>query len=277
MMNYQLIVRNQRPKGLTVKQALQFVLLLAVGIWLLYQIKHSHGDHNESTRSRLKEEQSSNIMGRKGISRWSNQSGYTGMYMKDVNLMAENEKKEYKESHDSHVYEGSNFAIQVGREDEATSKKGTLNEEFIEKEMESVEDVEGKIKNPRKNKENITGNLLHDSDGAVTEKYKKDFLVQQVGLANTSISVSLLDDNNEVVKENDEKDETHSFHDENGVPQDPNDESIQDDSIEFGSQSTMTRRLPIEDLKSSGALNIDHASDMQGNVIAFVESGSISS
>ncbi|PQQ10772.1 neurofilament medium polypeptide [Prunus yedoensis var. nudiflora] len=34
--------RNQRSKGFKVKHALQMFLLLAICIWLLYQLKHSH-------------------------------------------------------------------------------------------------------------------------------------------------------------------------------------------------------------------------------------------
>uniref|UniRef100_A0A5B7B8D2 Putative midasin-like n=1 Tax=Davidia involucrata TaxID=16924 RepID=A0A5B7B8D2_DAVIN len=34
--------RNQRSKGFKVKHALQICLLLAIGVWLLYQVKHSY-------------------------------------------------------------------------------------------------------------------------------------------------------------------------------------------------------------------------------------------
>lgn len=70
MTNHQSTGRNQKPRGLRVKQALQFTLILAICIWLLYQIKPSH--HNETKNhglskwSRLSKEGKTLILGRKG-------------------------------------------------------------------------------------------------------------------------------------------------------------------------------------------------------------------
>ncbi|KAJ4951341.1 hypothetical protein NE237_028173 [Protea cynaroides] len=67
-MFHQSSVRNQRPKGFKVKQAFQIILLLAVSIWLLYQIKHSHDKPKEygHVHKKLRSELGSMVLGRKG-------------------------------------------------------------------------------------------------------------------------------------------------------------------------------------------------------------------
>jgi len=47
--------RNPRTNGYKVKQGLQIFTLIVVGIWLLYQLKHSHENK---------------ILGRKGLQLW---------------------------------------------------------------------------------------------------------------------------------------------------------------------------------------------------------------
>ncbi|KAF6138686.1 hypothetical protein GIB67_009880 [Kingdonia uniflora] len=46
--------RNQRSKGFKVKHALQICVLLAISIWLLYQVKHSHDKKKEFEQSTAK-------------------------------------------------------------------------------------------------------------------------------------------------------------------------------------------------------------------------------
>lgn len=45
--------RNQRSKGFKIKHGLQICLLIAVCIWLLYQVKHSHDKKRALLRSKL--------------------------------------------------------------------------------------------------------------------------------------------------------------------------------------------------------------------------------
>ncbi|KAK1354800.1 hypothetical protein POM88_048056 [Heracleum sosnowskyi] len=74
MTNYQPAGRIQKPRGVRVKQALQFTLILAICIWLLYQIKPSHNDHKNhglSKWSKLSKEGKTLILGRKGSTTWS--------------------------------------------------------------------------------------------------------------------------------------------------------------------------------------------------------------
>ncbi|ERN15121.1 hypothetical protein AMTRI_Chr05g58000 [Amborella trichopoda] len=51
--------RNQRNKGWKVKHAFQIALLLAVSIWLLYQLKHSNQKRNSDQQTNLKLSQDS--------------------------------------------------------------------------------------------------------------------------------------------------------------------------------------------------------------------------
>lgn len=59
-MNSQVMGRYQRARGLKLKRALQFATLLAICIWLLYQIKHPH---DKSSPSKFSKQRS--ILGRK--------------------------------------------------------------------------------------------------------------------------------------------------------------------------------------------------------------------
>ncbi|KAL8094018.1 hypothetical protein AgCh_035776 [Apium graveolens] len=73
MTNYQSTGRNQKPRGLRVKQALQFTLILAICIWLLYQIKASNENkhYGLSKWTELSKEGKTLIFGRKGSTAWS--------------------------------------------------------------------------------------------------------------------------------------------------------------------------------------------------------------
>lgn len=68
--------RNQRTKGFKVKQGFKIFILIAVGIWLLYQLKHSHDNkkaYEESSAKRfekLKAGHETKRLGRKGFQPW---------------------------------------------------------------------------------------------------------------------------------------------------------------------------------------------------------------
>ncbi|KAI3447026.1 hypothetical protein Pfo_003691 [Paulownia fortunei] len=65
VMNSQVTGRYQRARGLKLKRALQFVTLLAICIWLLYQIIHPH---DKSSPTKISEQHS--ILGRKVNMGW---------------------------------------------------------------------------------------------------------------------------------------------------------------------------------------------------------------
>ncbi|KAF8407092.1 hypothetical protein HHK36_006217 [Tetracentron sinense] len=93
-MSYQSNGRNQRPKGFKVKWALQFALLLAVCIWLLYQIRHSHDkrkDYGGSVQNKLHDKDGILILGRKGNAGFNNEVEGDS---KDGYRIGEGEKKE---------------------------------------------------------------------------------------------------------------------------------------------------------------------------------------
>lgn len=92
MTNYQSAGRNQKPRGLRVKQAIQFTLILAICIWLLYQIKPSHDankNHGLSKWSKLSEEGKTLILGRKGSTMWS--SDRSDSVSEDAHFVEEND------------------------------------------------------------------------------------------------------------------------------------------------------------------------------------------
>lgn len=91
MTNYQSTGRNQKPRGSRVKQALQFTLILAICIWLLYQIKPSieNKNHGPSKWSTLSIEGKTSILGRKGSTTWS--SDRNDSVSEDAHLVEEND------------------------------------------------------------------------------------------------------------------------------------------------------------------------------------------
>ncbi|KAA8523160.1 hypothetical protein F0562_009583 [Nyssa sinensis] len=95
-MHYHSTSRNQRPKGFNAKQGFLFALLLAVCIWLLYQLNHSHDKrkaYGASIRSKLSEEQGAMILGRRGNAGWPSTGGESDSLDRD--LVGEGELKEH--------------------------------------------------------------------------------------------------------------------------------------------------------------------------------------
>lgn len=72
--------RNQRTKGFKVKQGFKIFILIAVGVWLLYQLKHSHDEkraYEESSAKgfeKLKAGHETKRLGRKGFRPWIKKS-----------------------------------------------------------------------------------------------------------------------------------------------------------------------------------------------------------
>lgn len=72
-----LATRNQRAKGFKLKYGFQIVLLIAVGIWLLYHLKHSLDKRKEyeqtsvKTLGKLEFQHENRKLGRKGFQPWT--------------------------------------------------------------------------------------------------------------------------------------------------------------------------------------------------------------
>lgn len=70
--------RNQRTKGFKVKRGFKIFTLIAVGFWLLYQLKQSHDKSKsyEGTSAKIFEKlkvgHETNKLGRKGFQPWIN-------------------------------------------------------------------------------------------------------------------------------------------------------------------------------------------------------------
>ncbi|KAK7351518.1 hypothetical protein VNO77_11039 [Canavalia gladiata] len=61
--------RNHRTKGFKVKQGLKIFILIALGIWLLYQLKHLY---DKKSYEDLKASPETKTLGRKGFQPWIN-------------------------------------------------------------------------------------------------------------------------------------------------------------------------------------------------------------
>ncbi|KAJ1409787.1 hypothetical protein SESBI_22413 [Sesbania bispinosa] len=72
-----MLSRNKKTKGFKIKQGIKIITLIAVGIWLLYQLKHSHDKKpNEESSAKifekLKPGHETKKLGRKGFQPWKN-------------------------------------------------------------------------------------------------------------------------------------------------------------------------------------------------------------
>lgn len=185
MTNYQSTSRNQRPKGLKVKQALQFTLLLAICIWLLYQIKPSRNEkknHVENSQNKLSEESRTVILGRKGNAAWSTDRS------------------------DSES-EGANFVGEIEKKDDGDTeneKKDDVKVEYFQEKTDIAAHDETEMHD---------NNLVLDKYEAVKENHEDEVstekgsttAVHHKGVVNVTMEM---------------EDGAHSFHDENGIPQD---------------------------------------------------------
>lgn len=137
--------RNQRTKGFKVKQGFKIFTLIVVGIWLLYQLKHSHDKKSYEENSakifgNLKAGPENKKLGRKELHPWTNN--------KPFELMEDTEENEH-----GGVKEQSG-----GIEDDADKV-----EEEESEEVEDLIDVEDKEKeqNEDEDGENM-GKLMED-------------------------------------------------------------------------------------------------------------------
>ena len=119
--------RNQRTKGFMMKQGIQIFALIAVIIWLLFQLNHSHDKrkppHEESSAQvyeKLKDIYETKKLGRKGFHPWIN---------KPYGLMDETELAERVVEHSS------------GGDDDIVGGHDTDRVDEVEEEPEEVEDL----------------------------------------------------------------------------------------------------------------------------------------
>lgn len=192
VMNYQSASRNPRPKGFKVKRALQFTLLLVLCIWLLYQIKHSHDnteDNGRNIQRKLGEEHGASILGRKG------------------NLGLSSGESD------------SNFEDGGARYDGFDKKTDNSEEESYPKEVASNGGKQDQKEQERKNDEfQINDNKKSDKKEVFR---KENEAIKGSSIVEKKISVNSSGiDNATVSGHRKMEDGGHSFHDENGVPQD---------------------------------------------------------
>lgn len=191
-MNYQSASRNPRPKGFKVKRALQFTLLLVLCIWLLYQIKHSHDnteDNGRNIQRKLGEEHGASILGRKGNLGLS--SGESDFNFEDGGARYDGfDKKTDNSEEESYPKEvASNGAKQDQKEQEGKNDEFQINDSKKSDKEEVF----------RKENEAIKGSSI----------VEKKISVNSSGIDNATVS-----------GHRKMEDGGHSFHDENGVPQD---------------------------------------------------------
>ncbi|BAT72862.1 hypothetical protein LR48_Vigan11g086200 [Vigna angularis] len=130
-MEYQAFGRAQRPKVAIIKQALKVMLVLAVGSWMLYQIKQSRNDReNYSDETNLVGGHGAKLLGRKGIL----PRVYEIDFPDSGNVDSAGEAKESSSGSD----DGSESS-DGAKEDKAEAELVNINEKFSTRERKEVE------------------------------------------------------------------------------------------------------------------------------------------
>lgn len=161
--------RNQRTKGFKVKQGFKIFTLIAVGIWLLYQLKHSHDkkSYEESSAKvfeNLKAGPEAKKLGRKGFQPWIN--------YKPLELMDDSEETEperVKGQNEDKVEEEESEEVE-DLIDEEDKKKEEQNEdedgEDVGKQMEDMNLLEEQARDEGENDTQATSEEHNKETGA---------------------------------------------------------------------------------------------------------------
>lgn len=128
--------RNHRSKGLKVIHVLQMCLLLAICIWLLYQVKHSHDkkevfdENNLEFANKIDDDRGILIFGRKDLNY-------------GVEMASKNGKHGEEEESEEEEIDGSHEILKLGRKDLNLGVEMASKDEKHGKEEESEEREEG--------------------------------------------------------------------------------------------------------------------------------------
>ncbi|KAK7251532.1 hypothetical protein RIF29_34821 [Crotalaria pallida] len=216
-MEYQLLGRPQRPKGVNIKQALKLMLVLAFCAWLVYQTKHSIWKKTENYGAQIKL-----VVGDGDISlgRKGSPSRFDERAFPDSGNV------------DSSAEESSDGA----KKDQGEEEFGHTNEKLTENEGKKVEvEPEKQPKVSSKNKQKDSSNELRQSESKVSSKNKQKDSSNESRQSESNDreygsekypKPPVIDDpqSNGVVTEG--IDEVQPFQDENGVPPDCNETEI---------------------------------------------------
>lgn len=178
--------RNQRSKGFKVKNALQICLLVAICIWLLYQVKHSHEKKRAFEERNLKTSRVGDSQvdffkfGRKNLPQIEDTVSVNETHEKE-------EENEEAQEEDEHVTKQEEIEGEEGRadgDDEIDEQDQDKGDEEAEHEEESTEedDRDSREKEGDPAKENgheevdVFDNQEHEggSQEAREENYKRD-------------------------------------------------------------------------------------------------------
>ncbi|XP_020256320.1 uncharacterized protein DDB_G0290685-like [Asparagus officinalis] len=175
--------RNQRSKGFKVKHTLQILLLVAICIWLLYQVKHSH------EKKKAFEERNSKIMnkiveneadffkfGRKDLPH----TGVSGSINEAQNKEEDNEDtQEEDEDHDTKQQEIEEEEGRGAGDDEIDEQDNEKGDEEAEQGEESIEEEDNDNHEDGKDSHeevDVFDNQEHEggTQEAREENYKRD-------------------------------------------------------------------------------------------------------
>ncbi|XP_057969162.1 uncharacterized protein LOC131158362 [Malania oleifera] len=274
-MNYHSTGRNQRPGGFKVKSAIQFTLLLAISIWLLYQAKHPYHkrkDYGGSLQSKLIEKHRILMLGRKGNAGLLSDGDESDLEDEDLVGEAGNEdggggnnefnrNSEIKDDERSLPKARENTNQNAATHGEKTDGKVKETESKGSQE-DNVSDIEGGEGNGSVSlNKDIPGQKINEGDTVSTQIIESD----------EALGYSKGDDENEAPIDGQEVDavqssgrenapvhghsemenEAHGFQDKNGVPHDGNDVL---ESRKIASNDNQSNILPQGTISRLGSL-----------------------
>lgn len=208
-------IRNPRSKGIKVKHVLQICLLLAVFIWLLYQVKHSHDkkkEFDQSDKTSLSRGVSNEILklGRKDIHRKEETVAKTEKHEAEEITGEEDEEieeeREDKKTEEEEVEEedegmgGGDDQIDES-EEEKTEAEVDRGEDFIDEERDEGDENESEEGDSEDNNGQVEkGISLEDSDNdrdyrSTHEAREENYRADDASSAVTDDSEVLTDEN----------------------------------------------------------------------------------
>ncbi|XP_043721193.1 dentin sialophosphoprotein-like [Telopea speciosissima] len=169
-MFYQSSGRNQRPKGFKVKQTFQVILLLAVSLWLLYQLTHTHNKPKEygGEQKKVSSEHGSMVLGRKGD---AGSSEGVDTDSGEVNPVGEGERKEDGGGGDDELDRNLEEKVQ---EESFVNGHEDLQEKITNDEKVNVKELGTQDRESLRSEDNNLATQVRDGDEAVSSDNGKE-------------------------------------------------------------------------------------------------------
>ncbi|KAF8377693.1 hypothetical protein HHK36_031077 [Tetracentron sinense] len=182
--------RNQRSKGIKVKHVLQICVLLAICIWLLYQIKHSHDKKaaldasTEKISEKVQNDHEILKFGRKDLHprlvETANENEIHEGEGTEEEEEEEEEENNQEEEEESKAEESEDDGRGGGddeideRDQEKAEEEAELGEEFVDEEERDREEKESEEKQVQIKDSGSSEDQVHDTSNRITQEAREE-------------------------------------------------------------------------------------------------------